>query len=459
MLNKVARFMELNHMISRGDHIIVGISGGADSVCLLLILNELSKTRGFVPEAVHINHMIRGDEADRDEAYVAALCEKLGVRCHLVSRDVPGYASQYHMSLEEAGRKVRYEEFRKRAEIYPNAKIAVAHHGDDQAETVLYQIVRGSSLRGAGGIRPVRGNIIRPLLCVTRCEIERYLEEKNISFCVDSTNLGSDYARNKFRNKIIPYLTKEINAEAVSNINNLASDLQESYEYIYRQAEVLLDMAVTEKHRISFPVEALIKEPPVLRREAIRIAMERLSGTVRDITRKHIEAAEELLFGNVSRQVTLPYHMTALRDYEKLVICDGDTETARDFSYPFEDCTPGDFELKVCDSCCCCDGDWKIITNDYTKVLNYDKIKDTIEIRNRLPGDYITIDRNGKRKSLKEYFIDNKIPREYRDRIWLVAEGSHILWIVGYRTSEILKTDGATSRVLVVTVRRKEHEV
>lgn len=455
MLNKVERFMDINSMILGGEHIIVGVSGGADSVCLLAVLKELSQKKRFELEAVHVNHMLRGDEADRDAAYVEKLCKDWEIKLYSVSCDVTGYAKEHHMSLEEAGRKLRYEEFQKRAKVYEQAKIAVAHHQDDQAETVLYQIVRGSSLKGAGGIRPVRENIIRPLLCLTRCEIESYLREKQIDFCIDKTNLTENYARNKLRNKVIPYLTEEINEETVSNINHLARDLQESYDYIHMQAKRLLDAAQVQEHRVSFPVEQFIKEPAVLRREAIRMSMEKLSGTARNITRKHIEAVEELLFGRVSRQVALPYHMTAFRDYGKLIICDEMVEEIREFTYSFLDCTPKDFQWSVEDF----DGDWKKNTNDYTKVLNYDTIKDTIEIRKRLPGDYITIDRSGKRKLLKTFFIDEKIPKEYRDRIWLVAEGSHVLWVVGYRISEVLKTTETTARVLVVTVRRKGHEV
>lgn len=455
MLKIVEEYMDKYGMAACGDHIIAGVSGGADSVCLLAVLKELSHKKKFTLEAVHVNHMLRGAEADRDAAYVAELCKTWGIRLKTVSCNVEEYAGIHHLSLEEAGRKMRYEVLGRQAEAFEHTRIAVAHHADDQAETVLYQIFRGSSLKGAGGIRPVRGNIIRPLLCVTRAEIEQYLNEKKIQFCIDSTNLVDDYTRNKLRNKIIPYLVEEINTEAVSNINHLASDLQEGYDYIYSQAKNILKYAVAEEHKITFPVEVLEKEPSILRREALRMAMEMLSGTSKDITRKHIEATESLLFKQVSQKVSLPYCLMAFRDYEKLVLCGTDTENIRDFTYPFENCTPQDFSWEICDF----DGEWKNITNDYTKILNYDKIYNTIEIRKRLPGDYITIAPDGKKKLLKAFFIDEKIPKESRDKIWLVAEGSHVLWIVGYRISEILKTTDTTRKVLKITIRRKEYEV
>lgn len=455
MLNRIEKFMDTYHMILEGEHVVAGVSGGADSVCLLAVLKELAHRKKFELEALHVNHMLRGREADSDAAYVKKLCEEWGIALYSVSCDVAQYAKKYHMSLEEAGRKLRYEELQKRAGRYERAKIAVAHHQNDQAETVLYQMLRGSSLKGAGGIRPVRENIIRPLLCVTRCEIELYLQDRNIAFCIDKTNMEEDFARNKLRNKVVPYLEKEINTECVSNLNYLAKDLQEGYDFICGQAQRIFDDGVKKEHSISFSAERLMQAPSILRREAIRMALEALSGTAKNITRKHIEAVEELIFGQVSKRVTLPYRLTAFRDYASLVIGNEAAEELRDFSYPFSDCAPEDFQWYAADF----DGDWKKITNDYTKVLNYDTIKDTIEIRKRLPGDYITIDRSGKRKLLKTFFIDEKIPKEYRDRIWLVTSGSHVLWVVGYRTSEVLKTTEATARVLVVTVRRKEHGV
>lgn len=455
MLNRVEKFMDTNHMVSGGEHVVAAVSGGADSVCLLAVLKELADKKIFELEALHVNHMLRGNDADRDAAYVKELCEKWGIRLYSVSCDVAEYAKRHHLSVEEAGRKLRYEELQKRAAFYERAKIAVAHHQDDQAETVLYQILRGSSLKGAGGIRPVRGNIIRPLLCVTRHEIEKYLRDRNIAFCIDKTNLEEDYARNRLRNRVIPYLTNEINRESVSNLNHLAEDLRDGYDYIHGQAKSFFEEAVRKEHSISFPLRQLTGAPPILRREAIYIALAELSGTTKNITRKHIEAVEGLISGQVSRYVALPYRLTAFRDYAALVICDEGMEEIREFFYPFIDCAQEDFKWSVADF----DGDWKKITNDYTKVLNYDTIKDTIEFRKRLPGDYITIDRSGKKKLLKTFFIDEKIPKEYRDRIWLVASGSHVLWVVGYRISEAAKTTETTARVLIVTVRRKEHGV
>ena len=278
MLNRIEKFMDTYHMILEGEQVVAGVSGGADSVCLLAVLKELAHRKKFELEALHVNHMLRGNDADSDAAYVKKLCEEWGIALYSVSCDVAQYAKKYHMSLEEAGRKLRYEELQKRAGRYERAKIAVAHHQNDQAETVLYQMLRGSSLKGAGGIRPVRENIIRPLLCVTRCEIELYLQDRNIAFCIDKTNMEEDFVRNKLRNKVVPYLAKEINTECVSNLNYLAEDLQEGYDFICGQAQKIFDDGVKKEHSISFSAERLMQAPSILRREAIRMALEALSG-------------------------------------------------------------------------------------------------------------------------------------------------------------------------------------
>ena len=214
----VEKFIRKYNMLQSGDCVIAGVSGGADSVCMLLILHELSESMGFSVRAVHLNHMIRGDEADRDEAFVAELCDRINVPLKSFRRNVPEIAAEEGLSSEEAGRKIRYQLFEEAADDaqkeFKRVRIAVAHNRDDLAETVIFNMARGSSLKGLTGIRPVRDDIIRPILFAGRNEIEDYLAEKGESYCTDSTNLGDDYSRNRIRHVIIPAL-KELNAGAV----------------------------------------------------------------------------------------------------------------------------------------------------------------------------------------------------------------------------------------------------
>lgn len=448
MIKKVEEYIRKNKMIQPGDKIVIGVSGGADSVCLLDILHNLSKKMDFKIIAVHVNHMIRGMEADRDETFVKDLCENYGIPLICEHIDIPQRAQINGESLEEAGRKARYEFFEG---VEGVAKIAVAHHADDQAETVVHNIVRGSSIKGVGGIRPVRGRIIRPLLCVRRNEIEKYLLDRNINYCTDSTNLSLVYTRNKIRNGVIPYIAQNINKDVVENINELACDLTECYEFIQKQAYSIYKKCVCEhnSHSMKLDVAEFAKEPAILRREVIIMIIDKLAGTLKNITRKHINSVDELIYKNVSKQVNLPYDINVVRGYDKIEFVvqvnndDAEIEQKPEISMVVEEF----------------DGHWEKLTNDYTKVFDYDKIKGTLILRRRMPGDYITIDAAGRKKTLKTFFIDAKVPRKQRDSVWLLAEGSHVLWIIGYRISSAYKTDCNTKRILKVTLRRNIDEI
>lgn len=441
MLKIVEEYIKKNKMIEPGELVVVGVSGGADSVCLLDMLSKLAPKLDFSLCAVHVNHMIRGEEADRDQQYVEELCEKYGVSLITKRIDVPALSKENGESLEEAGRKARYEAF---FGVEGVDKIAVAHHKDDQAETVLYNIVRGSSVKGAGGMRPVRDNIIRPLLCLGRGQIEAYLSENNIAFCTDSTNLCSDYTRNKLRNQVIPMLEESINADAVGNINDFANDLSECYDFIKSSADTIYSEAVRKGTcgELLINVAMTVQSPGILRREVIVRALGELAGGVKDITRRHINAVDSLFLNEVSKKVVLPYGLLAVRDYEEVRICRGNVVA--------EVPVKPEIVLTIRDF----DGNWQKLTNDYTKVFDYDKIEGNVILRTRMPGDYIVLDDKGHKKSLKKFFIDEKIPERIRDSVWLVAEGSNILWIIGYRVSASCRTCDSTKRILEIALRR-----
>lgn len=482
MITKVEQYIAQYQMIPQGTHIVAGVSGGADSLCLFLVLQALSAKWNWTLHVVHVNHLLRGADADRDQHFVQQICEKYGVSCRVVREDVAKRAKINKESLEEAGRKVRYEAFAGEVEcleesfknmqsfgdegMVPKIVIAVAHHGDDQAETVLHHLIRGSSLKGVGGIRPVHHGIVRPLLGVTRKEIEEYLRACHQEYCVDATNASTKYTRNRLRVDVIPYLRENVNADVVGNVCDFAGDLREAYDYIHQQAEELLPScrrkcATEGGHRQELMVDSLKQIPGILRREIWMLVLKEMSGSGKDLTRRHIEAVDRLLSQTVSKRVDLPYNILVRRDYDSIVFerkdrCikkDGDFEegevTGNEESW-FLNCVENDFEFTEEDF----EGNWENITNDYTKVFDYDTIKDTLKLRKRMPGDYFVMDETGRKKSLKAFFIDEKIPRDFRDRIWLLAEGSHILWIVGYRISAAYKTNPSTRKALRVTVRR-----
>ena len=244
---KVLSFMKKNHMTDRGDSVLAAVSGGADSVCLLLLLHEMAAELGIKVFAFHMNHGIRGAEADRDERFVMELCERLNIPLTVAHEKVEEYAAERGLSGEEAGRILRYHHLGETAEKYQCAKIAVAHHEDDDAETVLLNLFRGSGLAGLSGIRPVRENIIRPLLCVSRKEIEEYLNEQELSWCEDSTNKENDYTRNKIRNELLPWVTENINSRAAEHILAVSEFAAQADAYFEMEAERILEESCSKR--------------------------------------------------------------------------------------------------------------------------------------------------------------------------------------------------------------------
>ena len=244
---KVLAFMRKNHMTDRGDSVLAAVSGGADSVCLLLLLHEMAAELGIKVFAFHMNHGIRGAEADRDEQFVMELCERLNIPLTVAHEKVEEYAAERGLSGEEAGRILRYHHLGETAEKYQCAKIAVAHHEDDDAETVLLNLFRGSGLAGLSGIRPVRENIIRPLLCVSRKEIEGYLNEQELSWCEDSTNKENDYTRNKIRNELLPWVTENINSRAAEHILAVSEFAAQADAYFEMEAERILEESCSKR--------------------------------------------------------------------------------------------------------------------------------------------------------------------------------------------------------------------
>ncbi len=443
MYVKTLDYIRQNRMFASGDRVIVGLSGGADSVCLLVILDELKKELNIELKAVHVHHGLRGKEADRDLGYAEKLSESLGVPFVCVHVDAAAYGKEHGLSEEEAGRILRYEIFEKERISWEGTKIAVAHHADDQAETILYHLFRGTGLRGLGGIRPVRGRIVRPLLSSGRDEIVAYLEEKGISYCEDSTNALMDYKRNRLRNLIIPTIKEQINEQAASNILHAGALAAQADAYLEKQA--LKIMSVYGKRTeggIGISAEPLTHEDEIIKTYVIRQMIAEAAGTEKDITSVHVEMTVRLLDLAVGSRISLPYALEAVRNYEELWIKKKKTEDHVDKDKA--DLLPSlqitSFPYKK---------GQEIPKNRYTKWFDYDKIKGALSVRYRETGDYITL-ADGGRKTVKAFMIDEKIPKEERGEIPLVAEDSHILWIIGFRISEYYKITEDTHTVLQI---------
>ena len=445
MKKKVLEFIRKNKLVKKGNSVVLGVSGGADSICMLKLLSDLQKRLGISLYVLHINHMIRGEEADMDAAFVKKICTKFKVPHRVINVDVPAFAEREGLSEEEAGRYVRYSEFSKYAYEVGATKIAVAHNSNDNAETVLMNLARGTGIKGLGGIPPKRemedanGNVlevIRPILCLSRKEIEDYLNENEIEYRNDSTNDSTDYTRNKIRLEIMPLL-ENINDNAMQNITNASNELADTSDYIEKDVDEAYEEFVTEEGGKLFLSDESFAIDPIVLTGVIRKMIEHLAGKLKDITRIHVGDVVSLSEKQVGKKIDLPYSIVAEREYEGISLScesnEAELEThSKEVIISFEE---DDFDRN------------HIEELKYTKWLDYDKIDDVV-VRTRQKGDYIVIDGDGATKKLKKYFIDEKIPRRERDEVLLVADGNHILWVVGHRISEDVKVTADTKKVV-----------
>lgn len=431
-------------MLEKQDKVIAGVSGGPDSVCLLLMLLKLKEEWELSLLAVHVHHGIRGKAADEDEAFVRELCRKWKVELRVFREDVPGYARLHRLSLEEAGREVRRRCFAMAGEEWKDARIALAHHQDDQAETLLLNLCRGCQIRGLRGILPREGRYIRPLLLFRKQEIESYLKKREFSYCTDETNLEEAYARNKIRRRVIPYLEEEINSQAVRHMARTMEEMQKLSEYLGWEAErFLAGCSRWEKGGLVILEEAFQKIPEALRSYVLMEALCLAEGWRKGVETAHIRLLEELMGKQTGKRLDLPGELKAERRYEGIFLFrQRQTEAGKERADEAPAFRSRVFERKK-------EGISFPVT-PYTKWFDYDIIKSTVKFRHREPGDYLTIDRQGNTQKLKQYFINEKIPREERDRIWLAADGPEILWVVGYRQNQRYQITDRTTRILEI---------
>ncbi len=464
MIQTVLETIQRENLLQAGEMAVAGVSGGADSVCLLSVLLELSEALGIRVGAVHINHGIRGREAERDEEFVRGFCRERGVPLLVYRRDVPAMAAEKKLSLEEAGRIVRRQCFSRALEEFSAGTAAAAHNQNDNAETFLFRLFRGSGLSGLSGMEakidlPDGGKLVRPLLHVSRKEIEAYLAEKGISFCQDSTNREESYSRNRIRLRILPQ-AEQINEQAVSHIVQAAAMIgQLEREQEERAASWIRDHCVREGNFAQIPCRELGEMGRVQAGLVIRKTAEELSGSLKDLSLVHTESVLGLLEKQPGRRVQLPAGLLAVRESGGIWLGYPETEAGEEeilldpreeeqeaqlfgmgFSYRLLPAAPGQ----------------KIPENRYTKWFDYDRIKDRLSLRGRRPGDWFSAFRDGRRQTVKAYMINEKIPARERGRIPLLADGSHVLWIVGGRISEDYKVTSDTRRILEIKFKRGE---
>ena len=458
-------------MLGADDHVIIGLSGGADSVCLLFLLVSMRERYGLKLHAVHVHHGIRGAEADRDAEFTKALCERLNVDYRLCRYDIPAIAREEKISEEEAGRNARYAEFRKASSECGGAKIAIAHNLNDQAETVLHNLARGSGIAGLAGIAPVNGDIIRPLLCVSRAEIEEYLAEIGASYCTDSTNLGDDYTRNRIRHDILPGLADGVNAGALRHVAESGFKLRKVKELLDEEAEreykkLIIAGAGGPARQVLWRDDDFALCHEAIRGEvAIRLFKE-LTGHLKDFTDEHVDSLCELYKRETGKKVNLPYGLVAEKTYEGVRLYVTGTDTGTHGRY--EAFANNNVSMKIVITDITQGGTRHIVSvsggvitlsdraiikipeSGCIRWFDYDKMSTDLSLRHRKDGDRIALFSDGRGKSVKDYMTDKKIPRDLRDSLWVVAAGSDIIWIYGDRTDAAHLIDEQTEHIIEV---------
>ena len=461
-IDKIKAVIKDNELIKEGERVVVGVSGGADSVCLLLVLKEIMPLECIT--AVHINHGIRGDEAARDEDFVLQLCKRQGIRLEIRRLDVPLFARDNKISEEEAGRILRYRVFEEIRLLYKADKIAVAHNLNDVAETFLMNLSRGSGITGLTGIKLRSGVLIRPLIKTSREKIEEIVTYLGEGFITDSTNNSLIYTRNRIRKRIIPEL-EEVNERAVSHINDACERLEKIEGYIIKEAANAYKSYVTKGKDIFISNEILTLDEVIIE-EVLHKALSEAAGRARDIGGVHISYLLELFSKQVGREIDLPYQVRAFREYKgirlkgsanksesgesiqmlpELLLHTEDVEGISTVASE-EDNIRLTFE----------DGSVKNLSqNSCIRWFDYDKIAENVMVRFKEEGDFLVISPEGDKKKLKKYFVDSKIPSDKRGGIPLVASGNEVLWIIGYRTGEGTRITKSTKKLLKMEIKRK----
>jgi tRNA(Ile)-lysidine synthase len=425
MINKVlqtiAKYKMLND--SSQTNILVALSGGADSVCLLYVLNEISKDYNLHLEAAHINHKIRGVESDNDQKFVEDLCKKLNIKLHILEKDVLRYSKKNGKSIEDAGREVRYSFFKTIAR--DETKIATAHTKDDNAETVLINILKGNMPLG---IPNIRDNIIRPLIEVAKKDIYSYLKENKIAFRVDKTNFSSDYFRNKVRLELIPKIKQEFNTNFINTIYNTTDILQKENDFL---EALVLDFI--NKHsnivdnKIKIPILELEKLDIAILRRLIRKLFYIISNENTSISFLNIRDVIELINkAATGKKVELPKKIVAQIEYDSFIIKKNKEIKNSGYLYHLN-LINNKVYIKECNL--------TLILSENPIDIKYKylyKVKSSsLTIRNKKAGDRIYLDRINGHKKLSDIFINKKIPLEMRNSIPLVLEDDNIVIITG----------------------------
>ena len=457
MIKKIQQTIEKYNLLNKGESVVVALSGGPDSTALLTVLCSIAGKMDLKLIIAHFNHGLRGSESDADERYCRELAEKSGlIFC-------PGKLDKKTdtkgISPEDFYRRQRYEFLNRTAEKYKAQKIALGHNLNDQAETVLLNLLRGSGLEGLKGFRPMRDDrIIRPLIETSRQEIISFLDASQIAYRQDRSNKDNKHLRNKIRNELIPHLKKEYNPRIDENLAQMAQILRVEDDFIKRHVTGALKKSVLQKDSssLSLKVNTVRQLPDALRWRLLKTIMEDLTPLKNGISYAHVRSVDDLVQKSESgRKATLPSKIRARREYDKLILEKKKTGK-KPVQYEYVLNIPGSVYIKERNMTVkgkfSKRGNSRIKNRENTVYLDGDMIKPPLIVRNRRDGDWFQPLGMAGRQKIKKYFIDHKIAAPRRDEIMLLVDGHSVIYIENMHLNDRVKISAKTKKVLELQI-------
>lgn len=459
-------------MLQERDSVLVGVSGGADSVALVHVMKEIAPIFSLKLGIAHLNHSLRGNESDADAGFVVSLSEKLNLPCYTSKEDIIAYKKKHGFSIEEAGRRVRYSFFENIAQREGFNKIALGHTSDDNSELILMYLIRGSGPLGISGIPPVRGVyntnllIIRPFIKTAHFDIVKYMSSNGLSHVVDESNMDIKYLRNKIRHDLIPELMQNYNPKIVDTINRLASIMRSENEWIEKELEPVLNKNILfeENNRIVLSISGINALHTAAKRRIARSAIRKVKGDSRRLSYSHIELImAQLESDSDSWRLDLPDRIRITRTGKELIVSK-EGKTLRAFSskcsvnnkafFEYIINKPGfivaekeGFNIRFSELT---DMNLPDIYHAVpgTAFFDMEKIDFPLIIRNYLPGDRFTpLGMEGSQK-IARYLMNNKAPKEKRIKSPVVISNGKIIWLAGFVIDDSVKVTTGTRKIL-----------
>ncbi len=465
---KVADFAKLNGLFNSAAKVLLAVSGGADSTALLNVMQALKAEGVLSSELIcaHINHQLRGSEADADEDFVIAQARDLDLPITTSKVDVPGFAHRNKLSIETAARKLRIESLLDIAKANNCKCVATAHQKDDNAETVLQRLARGTGFRGLGGIWPKRvferGIVfVRPLLCVRRAEIIEYLKKQNLKWRTDKTNENCTYRRNYIRHRLIPVLQQECSNSIVEQLSELAQSACKFYSLVCSRAEkVWPGLADCGGERVVLDLKRFLPEPPSVRVELVRRSLARLGSGERDLTQEHYERILQLAEQNVGgKEIELPDGFVVGYEYGNLIFGRTKKRPNKKLSESVELEVPGQtrfgsylIKAAVLKAESCDVEKFKAEKSKYTEWFDSDKVQPPLAVRFRQAGDRFIPLGLTEEKKVGKFLTAAKVPQQLREKTLIIADNEKIIWLWPIRISEQTKVNGQTTKILQLQI-------